>query len=141
MRASTLEHLILALMAQDSLTPKKNLSVPVSLIVTGLALIGLGFLMVAAYDWLKLAYDLQTARLYMGALSLGLALLVGASAMALHVYKLKKVRDYYHVVRDNVHAALTLVSDELEDPIRENPKTAVMMAGLAGYIAAEKLLH
>jgi hypothetical protein len=137
-----MEQLVLSMLAQNVPPRRNGLPAGIAFILaTAFALAGAGFILVAGYDWLQTRYDIQTARLYMGGFSLGFALIIGAIAFMIHLYKREKVKAYYHVVRDNIENAMHMVGDELEEPIRENPKTAMLMAGLAGYIAAEKLLH
>lgn len=134
-----LEHAILAALTQDS--PRGNPASPLVVLAGVLAVIAIGFLMMAGYDWLTTRYDLQTARLYMGGFTFLLAALAALAAAAVHSYRQRKIRAYYEIVKDNFQHVLALVSDEMEEPIRENPKTAMLIAGLAGYIAAEKILH
>lgn len=38
-------------------------------------------------------------------------------------------------------ALIDSIAEELEDPIRDNPKTAVMMASLAGFLAGDHSRH
>ena len=38
-----------------------------------------------------------------------------------------------------INQILSTLSEEFEAPIRENPKTAVIVAALAGFLAAEEL--
>lgn len=139
LRASFIEQIILSLLTQDS--PKRSPASPAFIVAGILALAGAGFLIVAGYEWLSVNYDEQTARVGAGLLSLVLALVIATCAYAVHVYKLRKMQAYYHVVKNNLESAIHAVTDELEEPIRENPKTAVLMAGVAGFVAAEKLLH
>jgi high-affinity Fe2+/Pb2+ permease len=134
-----IEHAILAALTQDS--PRGNPAGPLLMISGVLAVVAIGFLMAAGYDWLLTQYDLQTARLYMGGFVFLLAALFAVVAMAIYSYRQRKIRAYYEVVKDNFQHAMTIVGEELEEPIRENPKTAMLIAGLAGYIAAEKILH
>jgi hypothetical protein len=37
-----------------------------------------------------------------------------------------------------VAAIIESLGNEIDNPIRENPKTALMLAGLAGFIAADR---
>jgi hypothetical protein len=135
------EHVLLSLLSQNPAPPKRN-PAAIAITLSGvLILAGLGFMLAAGYDWLLANYDIQTARLFMGGLCLILAAIAAAVAGAIIKLKIRKAETYYVVLRENLEAMLSMIGDELEDPIRENPKTAVLVAGLAGYVAAEKLLH
>ena len=140
-RATLLEQVLISMLTQDSISSRRSPAGPAFIVSAVLALAGSGFLIVAGYEWIAMHYDVQTAQIGVGLLALALALIVATGAYAVHIYKLKKVRAYYNVVKDNINNAMHLVADELEEPIRENPKTAMLMASLAGYVAAEKLLH
>ncbi|MGB4108026.1 MAG: hypothetical protein WBK55_09580 [Alphaproteobacteria bacterium] len=140
MPASSLEQAIISLLMQES-RPVRNQMGPALLLAGFLAVAGSGFLVAAGYDWLVTHYDLQTARLVIGALILSLGVIIAAVVYGVYNEKRKQLQGYYGILKDNLHSALEVVGEELEEPIRENPKTAVMIASLAGYIAAEKLLH
>lgn len=136
-----IEQIILSMLTQDSPRSRRS-PAGLALATAGiLGLIGTGFLVAAGYDWLLAEHGLQTARLYTGGICVTLAVMAAAAAGAFYSYKRAKAETYYLVLRENIQSAIAMVGDELEDPIRENPKTAMLMASLAGYIAAEKLLH
>ncbi len=140
MPAPSLEHAIISLLMQES-RPVRNQMGPALLFAGFLTVAGSGFLVTAGYDWLVTHYDLQTARLVIGALILSLGIIIAAVVYGVYDKKRRQLQNYYGMLKDNIHSALEVVGEELEEPIRENPKTAVMIASLAGYIAAEKLLH
>ena len=94
MAAPSLEHAIISLLMQES-RPVRTQMGPALLFAGFLAVAGGGFLVTAGYDWLVTHYDLQTARLVVGA------------------------------------GTLLPLADHLAED----------RASLAGYIAAEKLLH
>lgn len=140
MPASSLEQAIISLLMQESRPVRAQMG-PALLLAGFLAVAGSGFLVAAGYDWLVAHYDLQTARMVIGALILSLGVIIATAAYSVYDKKRRQLQSYYGVLKDNIHSALEIVGEELEEPIRENPKTAVMIASLAGYIAAEKLLH
>lgn len=140
MGAPSLEHAIISLLMQES-RPVRTQMGPALLFAGFLAVAGGGFLVAAGYDWLVTHYDLQTARLVVGAGTMSLGIIIAIAVYSIYAEKRKQLQGYYSVLKNNLHSALEVVGEELEEPIRENPKTAVMIASLAGYIAAEKLLH
>ena len=136
-----IEQIVLSMLMQDSSKPKRN-PASAALAIAGIfGLVGAGFLIAAGYDWLLTQHGLQTARLYTGGICVTLAVMAAAAAGAFYSYKRAKAETYYLVLRENIQSAIAMVGEELEEPIRENPKTARLVASLAGYIAAEKLLH
>jgi formate hydrogenlyase subunit 3/multisubunit Na+/H+ antiporter MnhD subunit len=137
-----IEQIALAMfMQQDSPRPKRS-PASIALALAGIfGLVGVGFLIAAGYEWMLEQHGLQTARLYTGSVCVTLAVMAAAAAGAFYSYKRAKAETYYMVVRENIQSAIAMLGEELEEPIRENPKTAMLMASLAGYIAAEKLLH
>ncbi|MCE7887576.1 MAG: hypothetical protein DYH13_08785 [Alphaproteobacteria bacterium PRO2] len=140
MAAPSLEQAIISLLMQES-RPVRTKMEPALLFAGFLAVAGGGFLVAAGYDWLITNYDLQTARLVIGAGTMSLGIIIAAAVYSIYAEKRKQIEGYYSILKNNIHTALEVVGEELEEPIRENPKTAVMIASLAGYIAAEKLLH
>ncbi len=44
-------------------------------------------------------------------------------------------------LKNNLHDLIQTISNELEDPVKENPKTAVILAALAGFFMANRGLR
>lgn len=55
--------------------------------------------------------------------------------------KESKLEESRKEIRDNIHVLVRDVYSELEDPIRENPKTAVAVAAIAGFLAVNHRQH
>jgi len=103
-----------------------------------------GFLIAAFYAWALAAYRPDIAALMTAALVAAFALVAAVGAYAInHKREIKrKLRQetFKNDLLSNIKAVVATVDDELGDQIRENPTTAVLLAGLAGYIAADKIL-
>jgi hypothetical protein len=138
--AMVAEQLILAVLLNGTgMSEKKNqIGLGLAALSLFLALTGLGFLMAAGYAFLQEQFDTKTAAFYMALVTLACATVSSLTAYALFHYRQKRIRSYQRTITDNIHSAINAVSDELEGPIRDNPKTAALLAGLAGYAAAQR---
>lgn len=136
-----IEQIVLSMLMQGFSRPKRNPAGAALAVALIFSVVGVSFLIAAGYEWLLMQHGLQTARLYTGAICITLALVAAAAAGAFYSYKRAKAETYYLVLRENVQSAIAMLGDEMEEPIRENPKTSILLASLAGYIAAEKIIH
>lgn len=104
--------------------------------------LGLVFLAIAWNNYLLSAYSAPVAAAVTGGSVLLLALVISGcgywilrrrkSAGNLIPAKEKEVEDMIDLVLDSMLS-------ELEEPIRQNPKTAMAIAGLAGLVAGDRL--
>lgn len=135
------EQLILSVLLNGTgMSEKKNkFGLGLAALSLFLALIGLGFLTAAGYAFLLELHDAKTATLYMAVMLMGCAVASSLLAYTLFHYKQKRLRSLQRTLTDNIHSAINAVSDELEGPIRDNPKTAAIIAGLAGFAAAQRM--
>ena len=105
----------------------------------GLLVVALGFFITAAYIWLSIQYPPYMAAAIAGAFVTVLSLLCVLIAYGVMQYKrmyLKRMKDE---ITQTMQNAFELVDGELSHTIQDNPKTSVMIASLAGFIAGEKL--
>ena len=135
------EQLILSvLMNGTGMSEKKNqFGLGLAALSLFLALAGLGFLIAAGYAFLLDAYDAKTATLYMAVIIFGCTAVTSLTAYTLFKFRQRRLRSLQRTITDNIHSAINAVSDELEGPIRDNPKTAALIAGLAGFAAAHRM--
>ncbi len=138
--AMVAEQLILsALLNGTGMSEKKNqFGLGLAALSLFLGLAGLGFLIAAGYGYLHEYFDAKTSTLYMGIIVLVCALMSSSTAYILFHIRQKRVRKYQRTITDNIYQAINSVAEELEVPIRDNPKTAALLAGLAGYAAAQR---
>jgi hypothetical protein len=117
--------------------PKDGLMVLAGLLVVA----GTAFLTTGVFLWLESLYQTYAAASIIGAVLLVCGSGVYFGYQAFQYYKLRKIAAYTKKVGDNALALLEDLSEEIENPVEDNPKTAMLIAGIAGYIAAEKILH
>ena len=102
--------------------------------------VGLIFLLYALYLYLQ---TVQTPAMAAGVTGLGALILggmIGSVQMFAVWFKLRKIRkmkaDLETIVRDVIASA----NDDVGASVRENPKLAVMVAALAGYMLGDRFL-
>ncbi|MGB0720358.1 MAG: phage holin family protein [Bdellovibrionales bacterium] len=109
--------------------------------VAGLLLaVAMGFFIVAAYLWLQNNYPPDAAAAIAGLLTLMTALICAGVAYGVLQYKRHRLQKFKDEMIDTMQNALDFAEEELSQPIRDNPKTSVFIASLAGYLAGEKLI-
>lgn len=91
------------------------------------------------YIWLERVYDVQVAILIMGGVATGLCVLLLLAAYAIARYKRHRIESYKKEITDKAEAIVAAVMAEFEKPVQAYPKTAVAVAALAGFVAAEKV--
>lgn len=104
-----------------------------------LAVIALICLAAAFSYWLRQQYTPDVAALVAGLGMLALALLVAAVGYAVSVIRKNKIEAVTDEIKNKVLHALESVADEMEDPIRDHPKSSVAIATLAGYLVGNRL--
>lgn len=105
-----------------------------------LALVAFVYLIVALSYWLKQQYAPDVAALATAGVTLSFAILVAAAGYAVTVIRKNKVEAVTDELRDKVMQVIDAVSEEMEDPIRDHPKSSVAIATLAGYLVGNRLL-
>lgn len=139
----TMELLILELLRGVTTHPSpKNSAGPwLTALIAFLTLAGAGFLMAAGFSWLRETYDVRTASMYMGVAAIGAAAICGLVVILMDYVHKAKARIIRNAVIARVNNMVQSVVNEFDEPIRENPKTAAALASVAGFVAAEKLIH
>lgn len=111
-----------------------------------LAFMTLSVLFIAEYLYLVQIYTPYAAALIVAGTSLALTLVAwGAGKIISHKnnnHDARYERDRNSSQPDiakTVSALIDSIAEELEEPIRDNPKTAVAIAGLAGFLAGDQV--
>lgn len=104
-----------------------------------LVLVSVMFMILALSYWLKQNYEPDVAAIVTGGVVLSLALLVTAVGYAYSVIRKSKIHAVGDELKDKVFKAIEDISEELEDPIRDYPKSSVALATLAGYLFGTKI--
>ena len=104
-----------------------------------LAVVALICLAAAFAYWLRQQYTPDVVALVAGLGILALALLVAAAGYAVSEIRKNKIEAVGEEIKKKVLTALESVADEMEDPIRDHPKSSVAIATLAGYLVGNRL--
>lgn len=103
----------------------------------------LAILLVAEYLYLAQIYMAPYAALIVAATSLALTLLTWGAGKMISYNKNNPSYDEMPSpppdIAKTVSALIDSIAEELEEPIRDNPKTAVAIAGLAGFLAGDQV--
>ncbi|MBI1301923.1 MAG: hypothetical protein GC137_09745 [Alphaproteobacteria bacterium] len=102
--------------------------------------IALCFLIYASHLWLAENYPPETAAMFAGFLALGLAALCCLFAYGVIQYKRSQVKKLKKEIANTMNSVLEIANEEFGQPIKDNPKTAVIIASLAGFIAGETFI-
>ncbi|GEM_PF-2591752 len=135
---------ILGLILDQAMNNGKGFSkAPLALILASVmaGFIGFAFFAVALFAWLLEDFTLPAAAALAACAVMALSLL-GFGA-AIHMQR-RKARE-----RDNQHTNLVRtvvdiagdIESELEEPVRDNPKTAMLLAALSGFMLTENSLR
>lgn len=107
----------------------------------GIGLIGVVFFSIAGYGFLAEQFSAPIAAAITGAVLMGLS---GAVALTGYLC-FKKGKPVKSAMKegngliDTIENTLQAFTDGLEEPVRDNPKMAMLLAALAGFAAGDKL--
>jgi hypothetical protein len=105
-----------------------------------LALVAVIFMILAMSYWLKEQYSPDVAALGTAGITLTFSLLVAACGYTYSVLRKSKIHAVGDELKDKIMSALEAMSEEMEDPIRDHPKSSVALATLAGYVIGNRVL-
>lgn len=103
-----------------------------------LVLIGISFLIYAAHLWLTNNFAADAAAALTGCMAFVLAGLSGLTALGVMQYKKSKAEKIKQEIQHTIMQAIEVANDEFGEPIKENPKTAVTAATLAGFMLGNR---
>ncbi len=104
-----------------------------------LGVVGSGFFIYAAYLWLSPIFAPPMVMAFTGALFCALALMLVLFSYAAAAYRLYHMRQIKAEIANTVEIAMDVVQEDVAIPIRDNPKTAMLIALATGLMAGEKL--
>jgi len=109
-----------------------------------LTVLGAGFLFYAEYAFVTTSYTPEIAALAVTLTAWAAGLL--SAIVGISIVNNNRNRRSHHAgpapdIAKTVTALIDSIAEELEDPIRDNPKTAVMIASLAGFLAGDNARH
>lgn len=105
-----------------------------------MALIGIGFISYATYLWLSVHYPPVAVMAAMGGIALFFSLLSALVVYNIVEYKNRKIKEMRLEIFKVAEDALNIFEKELSVPVNDNPKTSVLIASLAGYLAGDRFL-
>jgi K+ transporter len=133
------ELLVATVMSKKGLLPRVSKTywalMPVSV------LLGCGgvFLLILSLDrFLEARYPLDIAALILAAAVFAAAILVAVIASYSRRNKALTLKTAQKDVEKNLRHLIEDVCDTLDDPIQDNPKTAVLLAAFAGFVTAQR---
>lgn len=111
------------------------------LVLSGLFfLVALIFGVIAAYQWLLAHYPADMAALLAGTFVLAVSASLAAIGLTILNRRQSRFKEMKEELTHHVSAVYDAVAEELDDPIRNHPKTTIALAALAGYILADRIL-
>lgn len=102
--------------------------------------IAMGFFVYASYVWMSGVYSPEAAAFFTGLFVVALAALCCLVTYWSALYRKLRMKQYKDEIVETINDVLDVVDAELGESIRENPKTAVFIASIAGFIAGDRFL-
>ena len=104
------------------------------------AVAGFVFIMIALYKYLQELYMPSMAAFFSSLTVFGaalIAMMIRAASLRLKKPPVQKTDS--DGIKDDIYVLIKDILGDLEDPVRENPKTAVALAALAGLFMTRRL--
>lgn len=101
---------------------------------------GIGFFLLAAYWRLDVANTPEMSALTAGVISFGLAAIIGGIMFLMAKIRQRKAQRLQREIADLLTTLVGTVDEDVSNAIRENPKTAALLAFLTGYLASDRVL-
>ncbi len=101
--------------------------------------LGLGFIIYGSHLWLVNKYTPEATAGITGILIIICALIIAISAYWISLYRQLKMKKMRRTLLEKFKSSLSSLDDELGGPIRENPKTAILLASLIGFALEERI--
>jgi uncharacterized membrane protein YbhN (UPF0104 family) len=132
------EVLLASLLSEKVLTSGRTRTESALCVVSAiLGIAALFFLSLAVFRHLESLYEPDVSALAAAGLALAAAAVVGLSAKAIKRERRTRVGAATAELRNNITAIIGDVAQELEGPVTENPKLAMVVALIAGYFLAD----
>ena len=138
---SIIQEIILAtILGKKILTPRKS-KIEVALIVFSILFFGVGifFLSLSFNQYLQISYTPTQAAIMVAILSLILAIISWLMAWRLHTKNKLDINTMPTNIAQNIKQTLQDVYQEFEAPVREHPKTALLIATAIGFLVVNQI--
>lgn len=103
------------------------------------ALIGSGFVMYAGHLWLANHYSPEMTAAMTGLMSFAFAAFIAGLFYIALRYRQSRIAKIRMNAAAKIKSVLAALDDEWGDPIREYPKTALLVATVTGFILEERI--
>jgi len=138
--AAIIEELVMAavLSQKTSLPRKSKMDWAFMALSVLLGCAGIFLSILALERFFEARYPLDIAALFSAAIILTIAALIAVTAYHCRHRKPPASGTDRQELESSLHALLESVCVELESPVRENPKAAVLLAAIAGFVTAQR---
>lgn len=112
------------------------------LILSGLlSILGVGLLVYASHIYFMKNFAEEVALALTGAVTVGMAIFFALAVLLHKVYKMKKLQRVKDTIMDSIWEAIDDLEQEISEPVKEHPKSAMSIAAVAGYAAGEYFIE
>jgi hypothetical protein len=138
--AAVIEELVMAAMLRPKVTSPRKSKMDWAFMALSILLGCAGiFLSILSLErFFEARYPLDIAALSSAGIVLAIAALIAAATY--HCRHRKPPVSHQHELESSLHTLLESICAELESPVQENPKTAVLLAAIAGFVTAQRKL-
>lgn len=105
-----------------------------------MAFLGIGFFVYGGYVWLSNSYDIVTVIVSMGGIFSFLSITSGILIYNIALYRRKKLQAEKETFINTAKDAFEIFQQELEAPVIDNPKIAILIASISGYLTGKRFL-
>jgi len=139
--ASMIEQLLLAAVTgEKAMMPRRNrMDWVITALSVLLAVSGLFFLVLALDRYLEQIYPLYIAALVCGGVLIAMALLATGLTHCCRARRMPPVDHTREILLKNIISLMEGAFAELEGPVQESPKTAMLLATVAGFFVATRM--
>lgn len=102
--------------------------------------LGLGFVGYGTHLYIAANYPPDVAAFMTGGLSMIFAVVIACAGYFFLRYRKYKISKIKADISETITNAIDIFGDDSVEAIKNNPKTSVLVASVAGFIAGEKLL-
>ncbi len=101
--------------------------------------LSIGFILYGVYTGLSVRYSVEITSMIMGLILGVIAAMISLMVYLLSAYRRKYMRHLHRKMPQKIHDTLLSLDDELGGVIRDYPKTAALIASIAGFVAESRL--
>lgn len=95
----------------------------------------------SAYQWLRINYQSDSAAILTATIALGLAIVFSVSAGIVSILRQRRLKRIRQDMMDELQKVFYYLENEfVSAPVQENPKTAAIMASVAGFAVGDRFL-